>query len=58
MAQIVTSIDRYIACLLMGLALILLAIKQPRIANYLPALFVAPLLVAIATLLGINIYPL
>jgi hypothetical protein len=44
--------------LLVGLALILLDVKQPRIANFLPALVVAPLLVAIATALGINIYPL
>jgi uncharacterized protein len=44
--------------LLMGLALILLGIKQPRIANYLPALLIAPLLVGLATLLHINIYPL
>lgn len=44
--------------LLIGLALILLDIKQPRVANFLPALVVAPALVALATALGINIYPL
>ncbi|MEP7289235.1 MAG: DUF554 domain-containing protein [Chloroflexota bacterium] len=44
--------------ILLGLALILLNIKQPRVANFLPALLIAPLLVWIATLLGINIYPL
>lgn len=44
--------------MLIGLSLILLDIKQPRIANFLPALIIAPLLVAIATALGINIYPL
>ncbi len=44
--------------LLMGLALVLLDIKKPRVANFLPALIVAPLLVATATALGINIYPL
>jgi uncharacterized membrane protein YqgA involved in biofilm formation len=44
--------------LLMGLALILLEIKQPRMANFLPALIIAPLIVAIAGLLGISIYPL
>lgn len=43
--------------LLMGLSLILMDIKQPRIANYLPALILAPLIVATAKLLGINIYP-
>ncbi len=44
--------------LLIGLALVLLDIKRPRMANFLPALIIAPLLVAIATALGINIYPL
>lgn len=44
--------------LLMGLALVLLDIKKPRIANFLPALIVAPLMVAIAGALHINIYPL
>ncbi len=44
--------------LLLGLALILLNIKQPRVANFLPALIIAPLLVALAALLHINIYPL
>lgn len=44
--------------LLMGLALVLLNIKQPRMANFLPALVIAPLLVALAAALGIDIYPL
>jgi hypothetical protein len=44
--------------LLIGLALILLDIKKPRIANFLPALMIAPLIVWIAGLIGINIYPL
>jgi uncharacterized protein len=44
--------------LLMGIALILLDIKQVRVANYLPALIIAPLLVLIAAILGINVYPL
>jgi hypothetical protein len=43
--------------ILVGLSLILLDIKQPRVANYLPALLVAPLLVVLAGVLGINIYP-
>lgn len=43
--------------ILIGLGLILLDLKQPRIANYLPALIVAPLLVVLAGALGINIYP-
>ncbi len=43
---------------LMGLALVLLDVKKPRMANFLPALLIAPLLVAAATALGINIYPL
>jgi uncharacterized membrane protein YqgA involved in biofilm formation len=44
--------------MLMGLALVLLDLKKPRMANFLPALVIAPLLVAVAGALGINIYPL
>lgn len=44
--------------ILVGLSLILLDVKKPRIANFLPALIIAPLLVALAGLLGIDIYPL
>jgi uncharacterized membrane protein YqgA involved in biofilm formation len=44
--------------LLIGLALILLQIKQTRIANFLPALVIAPLLVILGGIAGINIYPL
>jgi hypothetical protein len=43
---------------LMGLSLILLNIKQPRMANFLPALLIAPLIVAVGQALGINLYPL
>ena len=43
--------------LLMGLALVLLDVKKPRIANFLPALVIAPLLVAVATALNIPVYP-
>ncbi|HEX2619085.1 MAG TPA: DUF554 domain-containing protein [Phototrophicaceae bacterium] len=43
---------------LMGLSLILLDIKKPRMANFLPALLIAPLIVAVAQVVGINIYPL
>ncbi len=44
--------------ILIGLGLVLLDIKKPRIANFLPALILAPIIVAVATALGINIYPL
>jgi uncharacterized membrane protein YqgA involved in biofilm formation len=44
--------------LLIGLSLVLLNIKRPRMANFLPALVIAPLMVVAATALGINIYPL
>jgi uncharacterized protein len=44
--------------LLIGLSLVLLDIKKPRVANFLPALLVAPLIVIVAGMLGINIYPL
>ena len=43
--------------LLIGLALVLLDLKKPRIANFLPALVIAPLLVALAAALNISIYP-
>ncbi len=44
--------------ILIGLALSLLDIKKPRMVNFLPGLLVAPALVALATALGITIYPL
>ncbi len=44
--------------LLIGLSLILLDVKQPRMANFLPALLFAPLLVALLTVLGLPVYPL
>jgi uncharacterized membrane protein YqgA involved in biofilm formation len=44
--------------ILMGLALTLLDIKKPRMANFLPALVIAPLMVAVAAALGVHIYPL
>ncbi len=44
--------------MLVGLSLSLLEIKQPRIANFLPALVIAPLMVAVGQTLGIPIYPL
>lgn len=43
--------------ILMGLGILLLEIKDLRMANFLPALVVAPVLVAVAEALGINIYP-
>jgi hypothetical protein len=43
--------------ILIGLSLVLLDIKHPRMANFLPALLIAPLMVAVGTALGIDIYP-
>jgi uncharacterized membrane protein YqgA involved in biofilm formation len=43
--------------ILVGLSLVLLDLKKPRIANFLPALLLAPLIVAIARAVGIDIYP-
>lgn len=43
--------------MLVGLGLVLLDIKRPRMANFLPALVIAPLLVIAGTALGIEIYP-
>jgi uncharacterized protein len=42
---------------LMALGLVLLDIKKPRVANFLPALLIAPLMVVIGTALGINLFP-
>lgn len=44
--------------LLMALALVLLDIKKSRVANFLPALVIAPLMVIIGQALNIPIYPL
>jgi uncharacterized membrane protein YqgA involved in biofilm formation len=44
--------------ILIGLALTLLDLKKPRVVNFLPGLLVAPVIVGVATALGINIYPL
>lgn len=44
--------------ILLGLSLVLLDIKKPRMANFLPALLIAPLMVAVAGVLGIEVYPL
>ncbi len=44
--------------ILIGMALVLLDVKRPRMANFLPALLIAPLMVALASALGIPIYPL
>ncbi len=44
--------------LILGIALILLEVKKVRVANFLPALLIAPLIVVVATALGINVYPL
>jgi uncharacterized membrane protein YqgA involved in biofilm formation len=43
--------------ILMGLGLALLNIKKPRTVNFLPGLLIAPVAVAVAVALGINIYP-
>ncbi|MBI5668349.1 MAG: DUF554 domain-containing protein [Chloroflexi bacterium] len=43
--------------MLIGLGLVLLDLKRPRMANFLPALVIAPLLVALAGAVGINVYP-
>jgi uncharacterized membrane protein YqgA involved in biofilm formation len=44
--------------LLIALSLILLGLKKPRVANFLPAVLLAPLMVWLAPMFGINIYPL
>jgi hypothetical protein len=44
--------------LLLAIAVLLLNLKQIRVANFLPALLVTPLLLFVASLLSINVYPL
>ena len=44
--------------ILIGLSLVLLDVKHPRMANFLPALVIAPLIVAVGTALGVSVYPL
>ncbi len=56
-APIIRELTATGGLILMGLSLILLEIKQPRIANMLPALIIAPLMVIGVTLLGIRLYP-
>lgn len=43
--------------IMLALGLTLLDIKKPRVVNFLPGLIIAPLIVAIATEIGITIYP-
>lgn len=43
--------------ILIGLALIQLDLKKPRMANFLPGLIIAPLIVAVGQALGIDLYP-
>lgn len=43
--------------MMMGIGFVLLDIKKPRLANFLPGLLIAPLIVAVAAALGINIFP-
>jgi uncharacterized membrane protein YqgA involved in biofilm formation len=43
--------------LLIGLSLVLLDLKKPRMANFLPALLIAPLLVALAAAANVPVYP-
>jgi uncharacterized membrane protein YqgA involved in biofilm formation len=57
-AAMITEMTATGGMILIGLALILLDVKQPRMANFLPALVIAPLIVALGMALGIPIYPL
>jgi uncharacterized membrane protein YqgA involved in biofilm formation len=43
--------------ILLALSMSMMEIKKPRTVNFLPGLLIAPLIVAIAELLGITIYP-
>lgn len=56
-APLIVELSATGGLILLGLGLTLLDIKQPRVANMLPALIIGPLMVVIAAALGINIYP-
>jgi len=43
--------------ILIGLAFVLLDVKQTRMANFLPALALAPLIVALGAAFGLDLYP-
>jgi len=43
--------------IIMGIGLVLLDIKRVRVASYLPGIFIAPLIVAVVTALGVPIAP-
>lgn len=43
--------------ILIGLALVQLDLKKPRMANFLPGLIIAPVIVAAGQALGIDLYP-
>jgi uncharacterized membrane protein YqgA involved in biofilm formation len=43
--------------LIVGIGIVLLDLKRIRLASYLPGIFIAPLIVAILTSLGIPITP-
>jgi uncharacterized protein len=43
--------------ILLGLAIVMLDVKKIRVANFLPGLVIAPLLVAVAQSLGVTLYP-
>jgi len=44
--------------MLIGISLVLLNLKQVKVANFLPGLVLTPLIVLVAGLIGVNIYPL
>ncbi len=41
--------------LIMGLGFVLLEVKRLRVANYLPALLIAPLILTIVTMMGVGL---
>ncbi len=55
--EMITEMTATGGTIIMGIGLILLDIKRIRVANLLPGIFIAPLIVAILTTLGIPIAP-
>lgn len=44
--------------MLLGISLVLLNLRQVKVANFLPGLITTPVIILVVTLLGVNIYPL
>lgn len=57
-SPVITELTAVGGVLLIGLAITLMGLKKPRMANFLPSLLIAPLIVLGASVLGVPLYPL